>query len=269
MLRIIQYNSLLDQFVSCQDNQHLSACLPLIAPKKVAGSLAVQDESNEIEYKEFLSMSRDVEEMAGIGSEYFPGTFLNPKSVNTNLSKEVLDLLVKYYCNAYEKDFTALSNIHIATSDAVPVLPKVNIYGRLQLGSEIFGSTYSKRHSTSAKILAQFLHDNTKDTYPGVVQFYFEHTIYFPEGPKKHSLAFVKWYLPAEDHRIRFHCMVNNDDNLCNIELWKKEFYDLSRDCIIPVHSIFGRFVEGSFLIGQRNPRKYMSVIPINRKFHI
>lgn len=267
-MKTIQYNSLLDQFSSCaQDNQHLSACLPLIKPKETIGSLAVQDEIDVTGYHEFLSMSRDVEEMAGTGSESFPGSFLNPKRINTDLSKEVLDLLVKYYSNAYDKEFVTLSNIHVASPEAIPVLSKANIYGRLRLGSEVFGSSYSKRHIQSAKILAQFTHSaNTKETYPGIVQFYFEHTVHFREGSKKHSLAFVRWYKPVKYHNTRFHCSINNDDDSCNNEMWKKEFSEYSRDCIIPVHSILGRFVEGSFTI---NKQKYMSVIPINRKIHV
>ncbi|CAB4381100.1 unnamed protein product [Rhizophagus irregularis] len=144
LLKTIQFNSLLDQFSSCaQDHQHLSTCITLITPKETTGSLVIHDEFNGIDYQEFLSMSRNVEAMAGTGSEPFP-------------------------------DFAALSDIHAAPS-AIPVLPKVNTYGQLKIGSEVFGSTYSKRHVTSAKILSQFLHDNTKDTYPGIVQFYFEH----------------------------------------------------------------------------------------------
>ncbi|CAB4470723.1 unnamed protein product [Rhizophagus irregularis] len=131
LLKTIHYNSLLDQFSSCvQDHQHLSACLPLIASKETSSSLAVQDEFDEIDYQKFLSMSRNVEKMAGTGSESFPGTFLNPKRINTDLSKEILDLLVEYYYNAYEnKDFVALANIHVASPEAIPVLSKVNIYG--------------------------------------------------------------------------------------------------------------------------------------------
>ena len=63
--------------------------------------------------------------------------------------------------------------------------------------------------------------------------------------------------------------MVDGNDKLYNMKLWKKEFYNFSRDCIIPVHNIFGQFVEGSFLIDQKQPHKYMSVISLNRKFHV
>ncbi|CAB4442105.1 unnamed protein product [Rhizophagus irregularis] len=220
----------------------------LLASKETSGSLAVQDEFDEIDYQKFLFMSRNVEKMAGTSSESFPGTFLNPKRINTDLPKEILDLLVEYYYNTYEnKDFVALANIHVASPEAIPVLLKVNIYGRLRLGSEVFASSYSKRHITSAKILSQFTHGNTKDTYPGIVQFYFEHTLHLPEGSKKHALAFVRWYRPANNHNTRFHCKINDEIESCNIELWKKEFFEYSRDCIILVHSILGRFIEGSF----------------------
>lgn len=201
-------------------------------------------------------MSRNVERMAGTGIESFPGSFLSSKKENIELPDEVENLLLEYYQNAYDREFVSLKNIHTASSDAIPVLKRANMYGRLQLGSEVFGSSYSKRHVKSAKILSSFTHDNgEKDTYPGIVQFYFEHTVNFEGKVWKHSLAFVKWYLPAEDHKTRFHCKINDDDNSCNIELWKKEFFELGRDCIIPIHSILGRFVEGSFSVGQRNPK--------------
>ncbi|CAG8720322.1 2924_t:CDS:1, partial [Funneliformis caledonium] len=65
-------------------------------------------------------MSRNVEEMVRIDSESFLGVFLNPKRINIDLSKEILDLLVKYYCDAYNKDFVALSNIHVVNPEAIP-----------------------------------------------------------------------------------------------------------------------------------------------------
>ena len=73
-------------------------------------------------------MSRDVEELAEIGSESFSDAFLNPKNININLLKEILDLLVEYYCNAYDKDFAVLSDIYVTSPNAIPVFLKVNIY---------------------------------------------------------------------------------------------------------------------------------------------
>lgn len=214
-------------------------------------------------------MSKDVKEKAGAGSEAFPGKLLKPMK-EANLTSEMLDLLVEYYHNAYDDlSFETLSNIHNSYSESIVVFPTVNQFGRLRIGAEVIGSTFSARHIKSANILSQFvLDDNTTDTYPGQVQFYFEHTVHLPaEGSVKHYLAFVRWYKPAEDKRSRFHCNIDND--ICNIELWKKDFYEPKRDCIIPIHNILGRFVAGTMKIGKKNPKEYLTVIPINRKIHI
>ena len=39
----------------------------------------------------------------------------------------------------------------------------------------------------------------------------------------------------------------------------------MARDSIIPVHNILGRFVKCDFSI-ERDPKKYMAVIPLNKK---
>ena len=162
---------------------------------------------------------------------------MKPTQKNVNLPSEVLPLLVEFYCNAYGRSFTSLSNIHTSSDDSIVVLPKVNQFSRLRIEAEVFGSTYSSRYIKSANILAQFIldDDNTTDIYPGQVQFFFEHTIQLSDGPATHSLAFVRWYEAADDRRSRFHCQIDKDDmKICNIEL---DFYELSRDCIIPVHN--------------------------------
>ncbi|CAG8758541.1 14117_t:CDS:1, partial [Funneliformis caledonium] len=79
--------------------------------------------------------------MARTSSKLFPKSFLNPKKKDTNLIKKALDMLVKYYCDVYnDKDFMPLSKIYTAQSNAILVLLKVNIYGRLQLDAKVFGS---------------------------------------------------------------------------------------------------------------------------------
>ena len=101
--------------------------------------------------------------------------------------------------------------------------------------------------------------------YPGQVQFFFEHTIYYPQA-SIHSLALVKWYKPVH-HKVRYHCQVDNDDiNSCNIELWSNEFYGMSRDSIIPIHNILGKFIKCKFNVGKKKPKEYMAVIPLNKK---
>jgi hypothetical protein len=274
LLRTVQHYSILDELSATygNGNQHLSACLPYIAFKESVGSLAANEDFDLMQYSEFLSMSKNVKDKAGLGSEPFPGAFMKPMKKDVNLPSEVLPLLVEFYCNAYGRSFTSLSNIHTASDDSITVLPKVNQFGRLRIGAEVFGSTYSLRHIKSANILSQFVldDDNTTDIYPGQVQFFFEHTVQLSDSPVTHSLAFVRWYEAADDRRSRFHCQIDKEDmKICNIELWKKDFYELSQDCIIPVHNILGRFIAGTMKIGKRSPTEYLSVVPINKKIHI
>jgi hypothetical protein len=261
---------LLDEYTNSYNDQHLSECLSYIAPKETVGSLAAHDDFELRKYAEFLEMAKNVIEKSGLGSEPFPGELLKPIK-EANLPPEIVALLVEYYVNAYEQPFTALSDIHISPVDSIVVLPRAKQYGRMRIGSEVIGSTLSARYVKSSNILSKFvLNDNTTDTYPGQVQFFFEHTIRLAEGEKKHFLAFVKWYKPAEDTRSRFYCQIDNDNTkICNVELWKREFYELKRDCIIPIHNILGRFVAGSMTIGKKKQKEMMSVIPINRKIHI
>ena len=87
-----------------------------------------------------------------------------------------------------------MAKIHIKP-DHIPVLPNIIIYRRINIGNEIFVSTFSKRHKTLAKILIKFiLDDNSADIFSGLIQYYFKHEVQLPEGPKKHILAFVCWY---------------------------------------------------------------------------
>ncbi|PKY62604.1 hypothetical protein RhiirA4_489348 [Rhizophagus irregularis] len=120
----------------------------------------------------------------------------------------------------------------------------INLFARLRLGAEVFGSTFSPRYTRSANILVQFVlnDDNTTDT----------------------------WYKAADERKSRFHCQIDRDGaNITNVELWKKKFYKLSRNCIIPIHNILGRFIGRTMKIGKKNPKEYLSIIPINRKIYI
>src|SRR3989337_464659 len=120
--------------------------LSYITSRKTVGSLAAYDDDFDLQkYYEFLSMSKDVKEKAGAGSKAFPGTLLKPTK-ETNLPPEVLELLVQYYRNTYDELlFVTLSNIHNSPSGSIVVFPKVNQFGRLRIGAEVIGSTFSAR----------------------------------------------------------------------------------------------------------------------------
>ena len=118
--------------------------------------------------------------------------------------------------------------------------------------------------------MARFIinkHNNDIDTYPGQVQFYFEHIVHIPsKGPKKHHLAFINWYRPAASVNARFLFADEDSDDFTNDpELWRKEFYKTTVNSIIPIHHILGRFVPAKF---KYKRTEYLAVLPLNRRFH-
>jgi hypothetical protein len=276
-------NQKLDNLLFEQSNNlKLKEGLKLLQPRPSVGSLAAYDKFNFDEMYQFMkSFHLDID-ITITGRESFPGKMMKPTRFEVDLPEKICDHLVQYYKDAYNLDsisFTkyisnSISNRQIGiriSNEQIVVQPRVNQFGRVRIGSEIFGSVISPRYKKNSYVLANFIQENeTTEVYPGQVQFFFEHTIKLPDGYYyTHRLAFIKWYLPAEDQQKRFHCRVNNDNNSCNIELWKYDFYDTGRDSIIPVHNIYSRFVTSNFVIGKRNPVTYMAVIPINRHFHI
>jgi hypothetical protein len=261
-------NSVLNYLISNCDNDLLRSSLDIIKPRKSAGSLAALDDFASDEYQNFLRLSH-IEDDSAFGTERFPGMLMNPCQVIT-LPNNILDHLVEFYNSLYNDYFISISSITGPTNEIV-VNPNIKQYGRLRIGSDIYGSVQAARHEKSSYILARFVQDDgTIDTYPGQVQFFFEHTIYQNNSsqPLTHSLALVKWYKPVRDHRIRYHFQVDNDIKSCNIELWTNEHFTMGRDSIIPIHNILGKFVKYNFNIGKRKLIEYMAVIPLNKKFH-
>src|SRR5687767_14564755 len=86
---------------------------------------------------------------------------------------------------------------------------------------------------------------------------------------KTHRLAFIRWYQPAPNHHTRFYTNIDSNEKSSNIELWQNEFFGIERDCLIPIHYLYSRFVSSKFVIGKKNPITYNAVIPINRQFHL
>jgi hypothetical protein len=258
-------SSFLNYYLTNCDSNILNTTLDIIKPRKSAGSLAALDDFTSDEYQNFLRLSL-IENESAYGTERFPGLLMKLRQ-ETCLPNRVLDLLVEFYNSLYEEHFVPIYSITGPNNDIV-VISKIIQYGRIRIGADIFGSIQAARHEKSSYILARFeQEDGTIDTYPGQVQFYFEHTIYLKNSSSlTHSLALVKWYRPAQDHRTRYFCQVDDDIKSCNIELWTNGFYDMSRDSIIPVHHILGKFIKCDFNIGTRKIKEYMAVIPLNKK---
>ncbi|CAG8704228.1 6108_t:CDS:1 [Funneliformis caledonium] len=174
LLKIVQNHSHFDKLsLFVNENQHLLECLPYIALKKTVGSLTANEDFDLMKYSEFLTMSKNVKEKAGTGSEPFSGALLKlMKSVK--LSSEILTLLVEYYNNAYSNSFVFLSDIHNLLPGTIAVFSQINQFGRLRLRAEVYRLTYAKRHIRSVNVLSKFvLDDNMTNTYPGQIQFFF------------------------------------------------------------------------------------------------
>jgi hypothetical protein len=213
--------------------------------------------------------SRNILESPITGCEEFPGEFLAPQSENIRLEEEIHDLLIKYYEDTYvDSIFRKLFTEDLPGSTIV--INKANQYGRCQIGAEIFGSAASPRHIKNSFVLAKFISRDGKsvDTYPGQIQYFFEHSVNLLSQNLIHRLAYIKWYKAASSSATRYHFSIDDDVQTCNVELWENSFYPNSRDNIIPVHNILGRFVPVNYKKSDRS-REYLAVIPVNRKFHL
>jgi hypothetical protein len=239
--------------------------------RPAVGSLSDTNELPTDEMYQFLLNSINISESPITGCEEFPGKFLPPQSENTHFDEPIHDLLIKYYEDTYPDSIFRKPFTENLPNSAI-VLNKANRYGRCQIGAEIFGSAASPRHIKSSFILAKFVSRDGKsvDIYPGQIQYFFEHNIYLCSQNLTHKLAFVKWYQAANSSSIRYHFSIDDDAETCNVELWENSFYPNSRDNLIPVHNILGRFVPIKYKTSDRsNSREYLAVIPLNRKFHL
>src|SRR3989440_8933386 len=53
---------------------------------------------------------------------------------------------------------------------------------------------------------------------------FFKHIVDFEDGPVEHNLAYVRWYKPAETSKVRYYFSIDDDEETCNVELWKNEY---------------------------------------------
>jgi hypothetical protein len=253
-MRILMRNAQLESRIGqIRKNSPLFQSLLLLEKRKAQGSLQFTETFETDELVTYLDMAERVTAGTNIsGTEQYPGMMLRPHFSNVTLPPDIFQLLKDYYHDLYGIQH--------------PIGPVIQQFGRLQLGSEIYGATISLRHEKRSYIRAKFLaqRDNTVDIYPGQVQFYFQHTI----QQTTHHLAFVRWYQPHQTRR--FNLALENEVDASGAEIWKQDFYPDSRDCIIPVQMILSRFVPYNMQFTSRN-RSYnvLVIIPINKRFHI
>ena len=75
------------------------------------------------------------------------------------LPNNILDHLVEFYNSLYNDYFISISSITGPTNDIV-INPNIKQYGRLRIGSDIYGSVQAARHEKSSYILARFVQDD-------------------------------------------------------------------------------------------------------------
>ena len=127
----------------------------------------------------------------------------------------------------------------------------------------------SGQREKNATILAKWkaANDESIDLYSGEVQYYFEHTIKFPDGPKTHFLAYIKWYKSVNSSDIRFRHKFMEPE-VSNTELWKAKYCKEEYDSLLAVHRILCRVTKFKGVqIGKQ--KNYLSIIPLNRRFNL
>lgn len=271
LLRIIMQHWRLDGLVSSESNNiKLVEALKLIQPRAASGSLADYDNFEFSELWQFRKIFLQEIDDTIVGNEPFPGEMLTPRRNRVALPDNIYQILIDYYNVAYDLQFVTIAESVSASSDSIVVPNMVDQFGRVRISSEIFGSAMAPRYLKNANVLAKFIQDNeTTDLFPGQVQYYFEHTMRISGELKTHRLAFIKWYELAPDPKTRFYTNIDGNEKSSSIELWQNKFYNIKRDCLIPIHYIYSRFVSSKFVIGKKNPITYNAVIPINRQFHL
>jgi hypothetical protein len=263
-MKIVLKNTFVDYHLSRSwSSGLLDESLYLLMPKKAVGSLALTAEREELQH--FLLMRHNTSVLFKIyGTEPIPGQMLKPSYINVVMPLELRGFLCEWYAILYEKekeDVLGFMDLHM------------NQHARLQIGAEIFGSMIAGRHENNATILAKWRANNDEltDIYLGEAQYYFEHTIRFPEGSRTHLLAYVKWYKPATTSATRFkHSFMESE--VSNTELWKAEYFQKGSDSLLAVHRILCRAVKLKYVMkrpNQQNQQKYFSIVPLNRRFNL
>ena len=111
MLRTVQHYSILDELSATygNGNQHLSACLPYITFKESVGSLAANEDFDLMQYSEFLSMVKLVEQ------QYGPEKITPNMHLCLHICECALDYgpLYSFWCYSFERMNGLLGNINI------------------------------------------------------------------------------------------------------------------------------------------------------------
>ncbi|CAB4423725.1 unnamed protein product [Rhizophagus irregularis] len=114
------------------------------------------------------------------------------------MTESMLELMVAFYNASYIEMYKFRKLADEIIQDSITIRVKINQFGRCRIGSEVFSSAMSVRHTKSSYVLAKFItSDGEVDSYPGQIQYFFKHTVDLPNGQMEHNLAYIHWYRPA------------------------------------------------------------------------
>ena len=130
--------------------------LELLDDRPSVGSLSENDQFSSDEMHRFWLNSRNIQESRITGSEPFPGSMMKPFSENVRLSNSMLDLIAEYYNATYEM-LNFWKPFGEGAADSIIIRISIDKYGRCQIGSEIFRSAISTRHTNCSFVLAKFI----------------------------------------------------------------------------------------------------------------
>ena len=132
--------------------------------KKVHGSLRMTENFKSEDLIAYINMMNKINTNIITGSERYPGEMIKPIYENVHLPENVYQNLKDYYTTLYE--LISLSIDKVATQ-----------FGRLKLGSEIYGSKIASSYVILSYIRAKFIayKGDSVDIYPGQIQFFLQH----------------------------------------------------------------------------------------------
>ncbi|PKK61537.1 hypothetical protein RhiirC2_856195 [Rhizophagus irregularis] len=185
--------------------------LELLEDRPTTGSISAADQFSSDELERFWLNAKNIQKLTITGCEPFPGEMLKPSS-KAIMAESMLELMVAFYNASYIEMYKFRKLADEIIQDSITIRVKINQFGRCRIGSEVFGSAMEV------------------DSYPGQIQYFFKHTVDLPNGQMEHNLAYICWYRPASTSESRYYFHIDDEDESCNVELWKSEFYDESRD---------------------------------------
>ncbi|GBC53031.2 hypothetical protein GLOIN_2v1775288 [Rhizophagus irregularis DAOM 181602=DAOM 197198] len=140
--------------------------LELLEDRLTTGSISAADQFSSDELERFWLNAKNIQESTITGCEPFPGEMLKLSS-EAIMTESMLELMVAFYNASYIEMYKFRKPADEIIQDSITIRVKINQFGRCRIGSKVFGSAMSVRHTKSSCVLAKFItSDEEVDSYP-------------------------------------------------------------------------------------------------------